>query len=133
MQDVGWGAVNQALLDRAERLISRTRTSASLLIREAYLMSTSPSPGRVSELLNRAGVDFVIIGAHALGVFTKDPRATQDVDVVVADMDRAVAAVRPIARRSRVLDLGPEVGKRIADARGNQMIDLLYENGGVRG
>jgi hypothetical protein len=38
----------------------------------------------VITILNNAGVDFMLVGAHALGGWTQAPRATEDVDVLVA-------------------------------------------------
>ncbi|MEK7415201.1 MAG: hypothetical protein AAB263_17995 [Planctomycetota bacterium] len=133
MLDVGWGTVNLRILEHAHALLAKSRRQPSFLIREATALSTSPSPATIAALLNHAGIDFVIIGAHALGVHTKEPRATNDVDIVVDDVPGAVAVLKSIKPRTRVLDLGAEVGKRITDAKGNELIDVLYPTGGVRG
>jgi hypothetical protein len=42
------------------------------------------TPLQVIEVLNGAGVKFVLAGAHGLGGWMQKPRATQDVDVIVA-------------------------------------------------
>src|SRR5271155_3462320 len=42
------------------------------------------SPLEVIAALNRVGVSFVLVGAYGVAGWTKDPRATQDVDVVPA-------------------------------------------------
>ena len=38
----------------------------------------------VIDVLNAAGVRFLLAGAHAIGGWTNEPRTTQDVDVLVA-------------------------------------------------
>lgn len=133
MIDVGWGAVNRAVLLEAERVIRRSRRTPATLIHEATELGNSPQPAQVAKLLNDAGIDFVIIGAHALGVHTKEPRATADVDVVVSDVPEAVKALRNIRPNTKVLDLGDAVGKRIATAKGIELVDILLPTGGVRG
>jgi predicted nucleotidyltransferase len=52
----------------------------------------------VVKALNDAGVDFVLVGGHAIGGWTKKPRATVDVDVVIASNDHA-KAVEAIKQR----------------------------------
>ena len=133
MIDVGWGAVNRAVLLEAERVIRRSRRAPATLIQEATELGNSPQPSQVAKLLNAAGIDFVIIGAHALGVHTKEPRATADVDVVVSDVPEAVKALRNIRPNTKVLDLGAAVGKRIATSKGIELVDILLPTGGVRG
>lgn len=49
-----------------------------------YYMPRAITPLEVITVLNRAGVSFVLVGAHGLGGWTNKPRATEDVDVVVA-------------------------------------------------
>ena len=93
MIDVGWGAVNRVVLLEAERVIRRSRRAPATLIQEATDLGNSPQPSQVAKLLNTAGIDFVIIGAQSLGVHTKEPRATADVDVVVSDVPEAVKAL----------------------------------------
>ncbi len=53
------------------------------------------SPEAVIDLLNAAGVRFMLAGAHAIGGWTNEPRTTQDVDVLVATR-HVRAAVRAI-------------------------------------
>jgi hypothetical protein len=52
-------------------------------------------PLDVVAVLNEAGISFVLVGAHGLGGWLQDPRATQDVDVVVAakHLKKAVKAL----------------------------------------
>ncbi len=90
MLDVGWGTVNQEVMLEADRVLRRSRRVPAMLIQEVTELGNSPQPAQVAKLLNDAGIDFVIIGAHALGVHTKEPRAIADVDVVVSDVPAAV-------------------------------------------
>ena len=133
MIDDGWGTVNQVVLREAERVIRRSRRAPATYVQESTELGSSPQPALVAKLLNAAGIDFVIIGAHALGVHTKEPRATADVDVVVSDVPAAVKALRNIQPNTTVLDLGDTVGKRIATAKGAELVDILLPSGGVRG
>src|SRR5262245_65164507 len=43
------------------------------------------SPLDIIKLLNANRISFVLVGAHGLAGWLKEPRATQDVDLVVAD------------------------------------------------
>ncbi len=43
------------------------------------------SPIQVVSILNREKISFVLVGAHSLSGWTRKPRATEDVDVVVAE------------------------------------------------
>lgn len=133
MLDVGWGTVNRAVMLEGERAIRRSRRSPATLIAEATLLGNSPQPALVAKLLNAAGIDFVIIGAHALGVHTKQPRATADVDVVVMDVPLAVQALRAIRPKTKIVDLGADIGTRIATMQGVELVDVLHPTGGVRG
>ncbi|MET0388170.1 MAG: hypothetical protein ABW321_19515 [Polyangiales bacterium] len=42
------------------------------------------SPHDLVSALTKVGVQYVMIGGHTLGYFTGNPRATIDVDVIVA-------------------------------------------------
>src|SRR5687768_7113574 len=53
------------------------------------------SPLDVIRILNANKISFVLVGAHGLAGWMKKPRATQDVDVVVAD--------RQLKKATRVL------------------------------
>jgi hypothetical protein len=49
-----------------------------------FQMEKAISPGEVVTILNKAGISFVLVGAYGLVGWMKEPRATEDVDVVVA-------------------------------------------------
>jgi hypothetical protein len=53
------------------------------------------APLDVIATLNNARVNFMLVGAHALGGWTQAPRATEDIDLLIAarDYKKAVAAL----------------------------------------
>lgn len=74
-------------------------------------------------VLNNAGIDYVLIGAHAIGKLTGEPRATQDVDIIIHDGDfsRAIKAI---------LGQYPSLyadGSRIKDGDDNVVVDILTD------
>ena len=131
--DNGWGEPNPeiAIVERQARL-NCPRTPAEH-IQDVASMVHCPHPAVVARRLNAAGIPFVLIGAHALAVHTKQPRATLDVDVVVSDVPAAVAALRTIRRGCRVRSLGEDIGIRIENTEGVELIDVLPPHGGLRG
>ncbi len=81
---------------------------------------------KVLEVLNEAAVGFVLAGAHALGGWTRKPRAAVDVDVVVAPRShrKAVRAIRETLPSLTVRVL--EVVTRMIDPATNEaVIDLM--------
>src|SRR5687767_11273335 len=59
------------------------------------------SPVDVARVLSKARVRYVLVGAHALNIYTGRPRATHDVDVVTdapAKARRAIALTYPDLR-----------------------------------
>src|SRR5207244_3006268 len=62
---------------------ARSLATAAVLI-GFYHMEHVVSPQKVIAILNKVGVSFVLVGAYGLVGWTKKPRATVDVDVVVA-------------------------------------------------
>ena len=127
-----WRGINKSVIKETHRLILNSNTKPSWLIKEAANLGTGPNPEKVAEILNKAKIDFVIIGAHALGVHTKEPRSTSDVDVVVKDVDGAVKVLKSIKPNTKIQNLGDDIGKRITDRNGKELIDVLYPTGGVR-
>jgi hypothetical protein len=55
---------------------------------------------RIAAALDAARVAYAVAGGLAVSIYTR-PRATEDIDLVIAapDLDRAVAAVRPLGFR----------------------------------
>ena len=81
---------------------------------------------QVLKTLNQAGVEFVLAGAHAIGGWTKKPRATVDVDVVIAPRShkKALRALCGAFPDLSVRDL--DVVTRLIDpATAEAVIDLM--------
>lgn len=73
------------------------RYLAKSAVLSRYQMPDKVIPlGKVLEVLNRAKVSFVLVGAHGLAGWRKKPRATEDVDVIVASkhLRKAVEALQ---------------------------------------
>jgi hypothetical protein len=60
---------------------SRSLATSTALME--YYVPKAILPAEVIAILNKAGINFMLVGAHGLGGWTKKPRATQDVDIVV--------------------------------------------------
>jgi hypothetical protein len=76
------------------------RSFATTTLLSQYWNEDMITPDRVISVLNEAGVSFVLVGAYGVAGWLQDPRATQDVDVVVAAKHhkkalRALLAVFP--------------------------------------
>jgi hypothetical protein len=99
----------------------RTSTALTALYKERYV-----SPLEVIAVLNAAKVSFVLVGAHGIAGWMREPRATQDVDVVVAErhLKKATRALREAFPHLVPLDL--EAVIRLCDREtGEPAIDLL--------
>jgi hypothetical protein len=57
---------------------------AKATLLSSFHMAQAIPPSDVIAVLQRAGVSFVLVGAYGLGGWIKKPRATEDVDVIVA-------------------------------------------------
>jgi hypothetical protein len=89
-------------------------------------MAAKVTPERVLEVLHQAGVRCVIMGTHALGTWRSEPRATQDVDVLVRKKDvrkalRALGAEYPVL----TVEDTPAVARFIDPASGKSVLDVL--------
>lgn len=60
------------------------RSIETAAVLSGYQVVKSISPLDVISVLNANGISFVLVGAYGLAGWTKAPRATQDVDVLVA-------------------------------------------------
>lgn len=80
----------------------------------------------VLAVLNRAGVLFVLAGAHALGGYTKKPRATVDVDVVICPKGhrKAIRAIAAAFPHLKVRDL-PVVTRFVDPVSKESLIELM--------
>jgi hypothetical protein len=89
-------------------------------------MALAVAPERVIEVLCQAGVRCVLMGTHALGTWRSEPRATQDVDVLVRkkDVRRAVRALHAEYPTLMLQDT-PAVARFIDPASGKSVVDVL--------
>lgn len=75
----------------------------------------------IEDLFSSNDIDHIIIGAHALGEITSEPRATQDVDVIVKDEDYDRTIELLLANYPYL----HAEGNRIKDQDGNVLVDIL--------
>jgi hypothetical protein len=89
-------------------------------------MATDVTPEGVIEVLYRAGVKSVLMGTHALSTYRSEPRATQDVDVLVTkrDLRKAVKALRTAYPDLMVTDF-PVVTRFADPATSKVVIDVM--------
>jgi hypothetical protein len=103
----------------------------SAQLRESWRRMWKPEAQRVEPhdvitVLNAAGVDFVLMGAHAMGGWFEEPRATKDVDVLIkkGHHRRAIKAIQAAFPGLEMRD--SPVVTRFADPTLNQIvIDLM--------
>lgn len=68
------------------------------------------APEELIPLLQKAGVDFVLAGAHGIGGWMAEPRATQDVDFIIRVRDRQKATAALMAKYPHLeLEKHPDV------------------------
>ena len=94
-----------------------------------YYVPNLITPLEVIRVLNAARVKFMLLGAHRLGGWTREPRATKDVDVLVAARGhkKAVQALREAFPHVQAED--NEVVTRLRDPEtGTVVIDVMKPN-----
>ncbi len=83
------------------------------------------SPKEVIEVLNKAGIKFTLVGAHGIAGWLTDPRASQDVDVLIQAQHKKAVQVM----RKAYPDLGVKentvVTRLIDPATDRPVIDLM--------
>lgn len=87
------------------------------------------TPEKVIDVLNAAGVRFLLAGAHGIGGWMNDARTTQDVDVLVAarNLRAAVRALQTAFPNLRVQDT--PVVTRFSDPKtGLVVLDVMKPN-----
>lgn len=89
-------------------------------------MAAKVTPEKVIEVLNKAGVHFVVMGTHGVGSWRSEARATHDVDVLVRkkDLARAVSALKEKYPKLEVKEF-PVVIRFIDPATGMGVIDVM--------
>jgi Nucleotidyl transferase AbiEii toxin, Type IV TA system len=87
------------------------------------------TPEKVIDVLNAAGVRFMLAGAHGIGGWMNEARTTQDVDVLVATrhLRPAVQALRTAFPRLTVNDT-PVVTRFAEPTTGKVVLDVMKPN-----
>jgi hypothetical protein len=106
---------------------SRSLATSTALME--YYVPKAISPAAIIGLLNDAGINFMLVGAHGLGGWTKKPRATQDVDILVAAKQHK-KAVRILLEAFPHLEAADfEVVTRLRDRETREVvIDVMKPN-----
>jgi hypothetical protein len=108
---------------RPSRHAESLRISSEL---SAYYVKNIVTPFQVIALLNRERISFVLVGAHGVGGWLDEPRATQDVDVVVAERHIKKATRLLLAEFPHLEARDEEVVVRLQDRESQKvLIDLL--------
>jgi hypothetical protein len=78
----------------------------------------------LERVLSDSNIRYVLVGAHALGEITHEPRATQDVDIIIKkeDFDRVVKLITSKFPSSKI------EGTRIKDSDGNVLVDVMTDD-----
>src|SRR5438477_6277623 len=87
-------------------IVRRPKTAQDIAqgVRLARMYGKEISPADVARVLRKAGVKYVIVGAHAANGYTGRPRATVDVDVIVQFPKKATRAIRSVFPHLRIHD-----------------------------
>jgi len=94
-----------------------------------YYVKNFITPEKVIDVLNAAGVRFMLAGAHGIGGWMNEGRTTQDVDVLVATrhLRAAVQALRSAFPRLLVNDT-PVVTRFADPTTGKVVLDVMKPN-----
>ena len=102
--------------------------SISTSLSRYYVKNFIP-PEKVIDVLNAAGVRFMLAGAHAMGGWTNEPRTTQDVDVLVGSRHVRTAILAITTSFPMLILRDTPVVARFADPKsGLVLIDLMKPN-----
>ncbi len=113
--------------DARHRISLRKSSQLTAIFRRMYKPKAAMiTPEAVIKILNKAKVKFVLMGTHGIGGWRSEPRATQDVDVLVRKSHhrKAVAAVKKAFSDLQVQDL-PAVTRFLDPLDGKPVIDLM--------
>lgn len=106
---------------------SRISSELTQIFRRMYRPTATMIPhDEIIKLLNGAGVKFVLMGTHGVGGWRSEPRATQDVDVLVrpAHHRKAVRTIRK-AYPDLIMDDQIVVTRFTDPATGFVILDLM--------
>ena len=89
-------------------------------------MAARVAPKKVVTALRQAGVIGLLLGTHGIGGYRSEPRATQDVDVLIKRKDHA-KAVRAIRQQFPKLEMQdtPAVTRFLDPHNGKPVVELL--------
>ena len=94
-----------------------------------YYVPQAITPLEVIRVLNGAHISFVLVGAHGLGGWMHEPRATEDVDVVVAARHQKKAVRALLEKFEHLVADEREVVIRLRDRGTKQVvIDIMKPN-----
>ncbi len=94
-----------------------------------YYVPNLITPLEVIRVLNAAKVRFMLLGAHGLGGWTGEPRATKDIDVLVAARDHKKAARVLLEAFPQLQSEDHQVVTRLRDPEtGAILIDVMKPN-----
>lgn len=89
-----WRLDDEPLSNVFEEFEAIHRSSTLSKLQLEALNRPSYSAADVIDVLNKGGIKSVLVGAQAIAQHTKTPRATEDVDVVVSDVDQAMTTIK---------------------------------------
>ncbi len=87
------------------------------------------APADIIPVLNDAGVRFILMGNYGIGGWRSEPRATEDVDILVRTRDhrKAVRVIQAAFPRLQVVDY-PVVTRFLDPPTRTPLIDLMKPN-----
>jgi hypothetical protein len=110
-------------LDIHERTLRKATTLSG------FAMPDAIHPLEVITVLNREGVSFVLVGAYGLSGWVVKPRATEDVDVVVAAKHHKKAVKALLAEFSHLESCDLPVVTRLRDRETQEVaVDIIKPN-----
>jgi hypothetical protein len=102
---------------------------AKATLLSGFQMARAIPPSDVIAVLQKAGVSFVLVGAYGLGGWIKKPRATEDVDVIVAARHHKKAIKALLAAFARLEADDLPVVTRLRDRETHEVaIDVMKPN-----
>jgi hypothetical protein len=120
------GVLDQAWQKRHTEALN-TSSFLTTVYRQMYQpMAARIAPTRVVKVLREAGVVGLLLGTHGVGGYRSEPRATQDVDVLIKKKDHA-KAIRAIQEAFPKLEVNdtPVVTRFVDPHSGKPVIDLM--------
>ena len=94
-----------------------------------YYVKNFIAPHEVARLLNKHKLPFVLVGAHSIGVWLDEPRATQDVDIVVSQRYQKKVVQLLTTTFANLQAEDHEVVTRLRDAETQKvLIDVMKTN-----